>query len=143
MSEQTMSEQTMNEQEIAVKQKHELRANGEQTVAGTFYSPHTDIYETEAGLSMVLDMPGVEKDNVAIQLENDILTIEGKIDYSNYHDLQARYTEYNVGHFNRRFSLSSKIDQNGIRAEMKNGVLTLSLPKVAEAAPRKIEVTVA
>ena len=103
--------------------------------------PNTDIYETENALTVVVEMPGVEKDKVNIDIENDVLLIEGLIDYTQYAEMQPVYTEYNVGHYSRKFSLSNKIDQNKISAEMKDGVLTLTLPKAETAKPRKIKIS--
>ena len=100
-----------------------------------------DIYETENSLYVLLEMPGVNKGNVGISVENGVLKVEGRLDFSNYQGLQPIYTEYNIGHYARSFSLSSKIDQSKIGAEMKDGVLTLKLPKVEEAKPRTIQVT--
>jgi HSP20 family protein len=85
-------------------------------------------------------MPGVDKDNVDISVENDTLTIQGRIDYSKYEGLQPVYTEYNVGHYVRTFQISSKIDQGQISAELKDGVMQLVLPKAEKAKPRKIKV---
>jgi HSP20 family protein len=85
-------------------------------------------------------MPGVVKENVDVNVENDILTIEGRIDYSKYEGLSPVYTEYNVGHYVRSFQISSKIEQGEISAELKDGVMTLVLPKAEKAKPRKIKV---
>jgi HSP20 family protein len=89
---------------------------------------------------VVLEMPGVVKENVDVNVENDILTIEGRIDYSKYEGLSPVYTEYNVGHYVRSFQISSKIEQGEISAELKDGVMTLVLPKAEKAKPRKIKV---
>ena len=100
----------------------------------------TDIYETESALTVVLEMPGVDKSNVDISVDAGILTIEGRLDFSKYQDMQPVYTEYNIGHYRRSFSLSSKIDQSKIGAEMADGVLTITLAKAEEAKPCRIRV---
>jgi len=91
-------------------------------------------------LKVVLEMPGIENNNVEINIEDGILRVQGQLDLSKYGGLQPLYTEYNVGHYARSFELSNKIDQSKIAAEMKNGVLSLTLPKVEEAKPRTIQV---
>jgi HSP20 family protein len=76
-----------------------------------------------------------------VSVENDLLTIEGRVDFSNYDRLQPLYTEYNVGNYARSFQLSSKIEQDRINAELKDGVMMLVLPKAEKAKPRKINVS--
>jgi HSP20 family molecular chaperone IbpA len=110
-------------------------------VPARFYQPNTDIFEDEGSLTVVMEMPGVQKDNVGITIEKNVLDVEGKIDFSTYEDLEPVYTEYNVGHYKRSFSLSSKIDQSRISAEMDDGLLTLVLPKAEEAKPRTIKIS--
>ena len=126
---------------LEVQKKKELVETEEKTVPARYYVPNTDIYETEDALTVVVEMPGVERDKVDIDIENDVLLIEGLIDFARYAEMQPVYTEYNVGHYSRKFSLSNKIDQNKISAEMKDGVLTLTLPKAEAAKPRKIKIS--
>ena len=73
-------------------------------------------------------------------LDNGILTVEGKIDFGKYEGTQPVYSEYNIGPFRRSFRISSQIDQGKIKAEMRDGVITLTLPKAEQAKPRRIEV---
>ena len=75
-------------QELQVQQKREVEKKQETTVPSRAFLPMTDIFETDQALTVVLEMPGVSKDNVDISVENDILTIEGRIDYSKYEGLQ-------------------------------------------------------
>ena len=127
-------------QELQVQKKRELEKKEETTIPARVFLPNADIYETANELKVVLEMPGVEKNNVGINLEDGILHVEGRLDLSKYEGLQPLYTEYNVGHYARSFQLSSKIDQSKIAAEMTNGVLSLTLPKAEEAKPRTIQV---
>jgi HSP20 family molecular chaperone IbpA len=126
---------------LEVQEKKELVEKEEKTVPTRYYVPYTDIFETDDALTVVMEMAGVQKDNVEIKIEDDVLDIEGHIELGNYAELQPVYTEYNIGHYSRKFSLSSKIDQDRIAADLEDGVLTLTLPKVEEAKPRKIEIT--
>jgi HSP20 family protein len=127
-------------QELQVQKKRELEKTEETTIPARVFLPTADIYETQDALTVVLEMPGVEKSNVDVRVEDGILEVEGRLDLSKYQGLQPIYTEYNIGHYSRRFQLSSRIDQNKIGAELKDGVLSLTLPKVEEAKPRSIEV---
>jgi HSP20 family molecular chaperone IbpA len=127
-------------QELQVQKKRELEQKDEPTVPARLFVPAADIYETRDALSVILEMPGVEKSNVEIRVENDVLSVEGRLDLSKYKGLLPVYTEYNVGHYARSFTLSSKIDQGKIAADMQDGVLSLTLPKIEEAKPRTIQV---
>src|SRR4030095_2825368 len=110
------------------------------TVPARYFVPNTDIYETEQALTLVMEMPGVEKKDITVTLENDVLRIEGRIDFSKYEGLEPGYSEYNVGHYARGFTLSDKIDQDVINAELADVVLTLTLKKAKAALPRRIAI---
>lgn len=128
-------------QELQVQEKRELQKKEEATIPARTFLPTTDIFETDDALKVVMEMPGVDKANLEVNVENDVLSVSGRIDLSKYEKLQPVYTEYNIGHYRRTFNLSSsRINQDRIAAEMKDGVLTLTLPKVEQAKPRRISV---
>jgi HSP20 family protein len=110
-------------QELQVQQKRELEKKEETTIPARIFLPAADIYETQDTLTVILEMPGVEKNNVDVRVEDSVLHVEGRLDFSKYQNLQPLYTEYNIGHYSRSFRLSSKIDQNNIRAELRDGAL--------------------
>jgi len=127
-------------QELQSQKKRELEKKEETTIPARIFVPTTDIYETDDSLTVVMEMPGVDKKDVELRLEDDVLKVDGRLDFAKYQGLQPVYTEYNIGHYSRSFSLSSKIDQSKISAEMNDGVLSLVLPKVEETKPRTIQV---
>ena len=127
--------------ELQVQEKRELQKKDETTIPARIFMPATDIFETGETLTVVMEMPGVDKSNINIGIENDVLTVDGRIDFSKYEKLQPVYTEYNIGHYRRSFALSStRINQDQIQAEMKDGVLSLTLPKAEQAKPRRIQI---
>jgi HSP20 family protein len=126
-------------QAAEVQEKKELVSKEEKTVPARYYVPNTDIYESEDALTVVMEIPGVEKKDIDVNLENDVLRVEGRIDFGKYEGLEPLYTEYNIGHFARAFTLSRKIDQQQISAQLEDGVLRLTLRKAAEAKPRRID----
>ncbi len=125
---------------MAVREKKELVAKEEKTVPGRYYIPYSDIYETDEALSVVMEMPGVEKKDLDVKLEDDVLSVDGRIDFAKYKDMEPVYAEYNVGHYTRSFTLGSAIDKEKISANLEDGVLTLTLPKAKHAQPRKITI---
>ncbi|HTR13810.1 MAG TPA: Hsp20/alpha crystallin family protein [Roseiarcus sp.] len=126
--------------EMAVREKKEVAAKEEKTIPGRYFVPPADIYETDEALAVVLEMPGVEKKDIEVSLENDVLTVDGRIDFSKYRDVEPVYAEYNVGHYARSFSLSDRIDRDKISANIEDGVLTLTLPKAKAAQPKRISI---
>jgi len=106
-----------------------------------YITPPVDIYDTTDGLVVQADLPGVAKEGLDVRVENNLLTIRGKAAHVAPGD--PVYREYGLVNFFRQFELNDRVDQSKISAELKHGVLTLSLPKAEEAKPRKIEVRAA
>ena len=129
----------MTNQELNVPTKQETR--DEVTREGRTYVPQVDIYETKEGLWLWADMPGVDEESVNVHLDNGVLTIEGQVDVQQYGDMTPLYTEYNVGNYVRRFTLSNDVDSDRIVARVQHGVLALEIPKSERAKPRRITVT--
>jgi HSP20 family protein len=129
--------------EVTQTQSQSAAANREEaTRPGRTYRPKVDIVETENGLRLWADLPGVDEKSIEVELVDGVLNLRGRIATDDYENLEPRYTEYGVGDFEARFRLSSQIDGEKIVAKLRNGVLELELPKVAAARPRKIEVAV-
>ena len=129
----------MAEKTVAARTQEKAPPSREDTRSQERYvSPPVDIYETTNGLVVTADLPGVAKEGLDIRVENNLLTIRGKAAHAAPGD--PIYREYGLVNFFRQFELNERVDQNKISAELKHGVLTLSLPKAEEAKPRKIEV---
>lgn len=126
--------------ELKVREKQEATQPAEQTRPGLIFTPSVDIFETDKEITLLADMPGVISDNLTIDLRDDTLTLEGDIAPVDSQGEETVYTEYSMGRYYRQFSLSEMIDQAKIDAQLKDGVLRLSLPKVEKATPRKIAV---
>jgi len=131
----------MTPQELSVRNKQEVGGE-EPTRAGRTYLPDVDIAETTDSLWLWADMPGVDEQSIEVNLADGVLSIAGRVSLQEYENLSPVYTEYNIGNYARRFSVSNDIDVDKIKARMANGVLELELPKAATAKPRRIEVAV-
>ena len=126
--------------EIQVKQKQELTSPAEQTQSGLIFTPNVDIFETDREITLLADLPGVMTENLTIDLRENILTLTGEVSPFEGANEEDILIEYEIGKYHRQFNLSSLIDQSKIDAKLNDGVLRLSLPKVEEATPRKIEI---
>jgi HSP20 family protein len=115
-------------------------AEGERTRASRAYLPRTDIYETGEEILLTADIPGADESRVDITLEKNILTINARVDAGWFENRHLAYQEYGLGDFQRSFALSGEIDREKIEAVVRNGVLTLHLPKSPAARSRKIAV---
>jgi HSP20 family molecular chaperone IbpA len=124
------------------KQEVEVSEGTERTRPGKAFVPRADIYETDGSLVIVTDMPGVDKNTVDITLEKNILTLKGLVEFTAPNNYSLAFAEYEVGDYERSFTLSSEIDRDNIEASIKDGVLKITLPKVAQST-KKVEVKAA
>jgi HSP20 family molecular chaperone IbpA len=133
----------MTEQELTTKDKQKAVAPEERTRRGPYYVPDVDIRETEDALWLQADVPGVNGDGVHVELEGDVLEIEGVVAPSDYEGLTPLYTEYNVGNWVRRFTLAEahRLDAGAVSARLTNGVLEVRLPKTEREKARRIPVS--
>jgi HSP20 family protein len=113
---------------------------GERTHERPVFVPRVDIYETESGLVVVADLPGVSPEGLEVTLEKRVLSIYGRVEEEAPEGYSQAYREYAVGDFERQFTLSGDFDINGIEANLKYGVLHLAIPRAPEAAAKRIEV---
>lgn len=132
----------MSSQELTPREKQELHEK-EQTRPGRCFVPDVDIREDEDALWLWADMPGVPQDQVEVELHDDVLRIEGRVATADYDGLSPVYTEYDVGNYLRRFTLTDaqQFDRDAIAARLAEGVLEVKLPKTPKAKPRRIPVS--
>lgn len=102
--------------------------------------PAVDVFEDAGGITLLADMPGVPKDQLELKIEGDTLLIKGNVQAPTPEGLEAVYAEVRVPRYRRSFTLSRELDTAGIEANLKEGVLTLRIPKQAHAQPRRIAV---
>lgn len=108
----------------------------------TAIRPPVDIFEDESGITLLADMPGVSRERLAIEIDKDTLSIEGKAEIPMAEGMEALYADVQSTRYHRSFSLSSELDGEKANANLKDGVLTLQIPKRAQYQPRKIEVRI-
>lgn len=134
-----MAERTYDTNQPQVTQQREatVPSTREET---RYIIPPVDIYETNEALVVMADLPGVEKDQVDIKVENGLLTIQGRPNVSS--EGTAIYSEFALYNHFRQFQLSEAVDQENISATLRNGVLMVKLPKAERVKPRQIEVKV-
>jgi HSP20 family molecular chaperone IbpA len=129
---------------LEVQKDEMLPAEGtERTRESRVFIPRADIYEINEDIFVVVDLPGVDKDNLEISLEKNVLTINGYVSQEPPEGYALAYAEYEIGDYERSFRLSNMIDQDKIEATLSDGVLKLRLPKAETAKSRKIKVKTA
>jgi len=125
----------------ALQKKEETRTDvaRPETLSNAYYTPRVDILETEDGLTLYADMPGVKREDVDVRFEGGELSVHG---HCHPRQPNARFmnAEYGVGNYYRAFTINQEIDADKITAELKQGVLHVHLPKHEAAKPRKITV---
>jgi len=125
---------------LEAKEKQEMSTDVEQTRPGATFTPAVDIFETDTGITLLADMPGVKAKDLDLDLQKNVLTIKGDAASPEGPNETDVLREYSTGAYVRQFALSDAIDQSKIDAELKDGVLTLVMPKAEKAVPRKIAV---
>ena len=125
----------LNVEEKKETQDWETVLENESTVA-----PFVDIYETEDDFAIIANMPGVTKENVKLKLEEEALTIFGKINYDEAVNRKYILNENAVGNYYRKFRISNSIDETKISAKFENGQLVVNLPKHDRLKPRTINI---
>lgn len=126
-------------QELQVREKKELKREGESTREGPFFTPDVDIYETDDGLVMVADVPGATDESIELDLRDNLLNLTANVQ-SVDDKWKPVYAEYQIGRYGREFRMGQIVDTEKIAAQVKDGVLTVHLPKVQKARARKISV---
>ena len=108
----------------------------------TALMPPVDVFEDASGITLYADLPGVPKDRLTLQLDADVLTIEGEVGLDTAQGMEAAHTEVGLPHYRRVFTLSKELDAAKVSAEFNHGVLKLRIPKAEHAQPRRIEIKV-
>ncbi|MCF6251943.1 MAG: Hsp20/alpha crystallin family protein [Methylococcaceae bacterium] len=118
-------------------------ATQESTAEEITLTPDTDIYESKEGVTLFFDLPGVSKETLDIDVDQDILTIKGKIDLTTAKNMQPTYIDVRANVFERRFTLGDELDSSQIVAKLDQGALKLSIPRLEKHQPKKINIKVA
>lgn len=124
------------------KREAETMNSVERTRSGKVFVPAVDIFETDEAVVVVADMPGTTEKSIDITLEQHVLTIQAKVEPHIPDGFDLQYREYETGDYQRSFNLTDSIDRDKIDAAYANGVLTLQLPKIEPAKPKKIQVKI-
>jgi HSP20 family protein len=128
--------QAQNQQEVLPAQDER---RGEQQ---PFVIPPVDVFEDDSGITLLADLPGVSRDRLGVRVDGENLLIEATAAIVGPQDMQLIYGEAQVPSYRRQFTLSRELDASRIEANLKDGVLRLTIPKLEEAKPRRIEVQV-
>lgn len=128
----------MTEKELQLREKKEIK-EAEATREGPLFTPEVDIYEQESSLVLVADVPGGTTEHIDLDLQDNILNLTAGVTPVE-NKWKPIYVEYEIGHFTRQFRIGQLVDTSKIEAQVRDGVLTITLPKAEKAIPRRIEV---
>jgi HSP20 family protein len=117
----------------------DMSAREESRLREGYLKPAVDIFETEEGLTLVADLPGVSQEQLEVDIVQGLLTLRGKAEGGMSGD--DLYREFTRANYYRQFQIPNEIEVSRVSAELKDGVLTLQLPKAEAAKPRRIEIT--
>lgn len=131
-----------NNKELEVQKQETQLEETERTRETSCFVPKADIYETEETIVVSLDIPGIQQDNINVNLENNILTVNAYANLEAPEGYSLALSEYGIGDYERSFRISTQIDQDNIEAQYKNGVLNLKMPKAEDAKKRQIPIKV-
>jgi HSP20 family molecular chaperone IbpA len=103
--------------------------------------PNVDIFENEEAIQLFADLPGVAQDTLALEVDDNTLSIQGDIQIDMPGDMESLHADVRSTHYQRAFTLSSELDTGLIEASLNDGLLAVTIPKREEVRPRKIEIT--
>jgi len=126
--------------EVTKQESSEVKKS--QHDADTVLRPFVDIFEDAGGITLLADMPGVSRERLKIEVDKDVLLVEGDARIDMPDNMEALYADVRSTCYRRSFGLSGELDTDEIEARLKDGVLSVHIPKRAELRPRKIEVSV-
>jgi HSP20 family molecular chaperone IbpA len=129
------------EKKELLKEQAQTPTQTKRTKNTKVYIPKVDIYENKEKIFLIADMPGVDDKSADVMLEKNILTISGTVEPSRYPGYSMGYAEYDLGDYQRAFTISDEIDRDNIEAKMKNGVLRITLHKAERSKTKKIAIS--
>ena len=132
----TQTSETKRVEQPATQSENARRSNGAEAVL----RPPVDIHETEDGIVLRADLPGVTKERLELRVDGNTLLVEGTIGIAPQDQMSALYADVRATIYRRQFVLSNELESARIVANLQNGVLTVNIPKRAELRPRRIEV---
>jgi HSP20 family protein len=128
---------------IQTRERNVQQRSQDAAERGTpFVVPPVDVFENESGITLLADLPGVSRDQLGVRVDGDSLFIEATATPSGPDNMELVYGEAQIPSYRRQFTLSRELDASRIEAALKDGVLRLTIPKLEEARPRRVEVRV-
>jgi HSP20 family protein len=140
-----MNSQVQNSERTAGREGHqqlERRNGGDAQREQPFVIPPVDVFENESGITLLADLPGVSRERLGVRVDGETLVVEATAATPQPREMQLVYGEAQYPSYKRQFTLSRELDASRIEAALKDGVLRLTIPKLEEAKPRRVEVRV-